>query len=127
LGDAHRGETRDGGDGDNGDGSARTAVRGTFGQGRADTAGRGGDAREAAVGRSGRAALSEAARRRRGNAVGTRGRAVPTAALIRCVDAAHGGHAAVALCRAGPVRPAMADKWGPLISDFQIKIYPEEN
>jgi hypothetical protein len=48
--------------------TARTAVRGTFGQGRADTAGRGSSgAREAAVGRaraSGRVALSERRTRR---------------------------------------------------------------
>jgi hypothetical protein len=55
-------EARDGEGDNNGEGSARTAGCGTFGQGRADTAGRGGGAREAAVGRSGRAALSEAAR-----------------------------------------------------------------
>jgi hypothetical protein len=67
-GDAHRGETRDGGDGDSGNGSAQTAVRGTFGQGRADTAGRGGSGtRESAVGRarvSGRVVLSERQTRR---------------------------------------------------------------
>jgi hypothetical protein len=55
-------EARDSEGGDNGEGSARTAARGAFGQGRTDTAGRGGGACEAAVRRSGRAALSEAAR-----------------------------------------------------------------
>jgi hypothetical protein len=55
-------EARDSEGGDNGEGSARTAGHGAFGQGRADMAGRGGGAREAVVGRSGRAALSEAAR-----------------------------------------------------------------
>jgi hypothetical protein len=103
----------DGEGGDNGEGSARTAGRGTFGQRHADTACRGGGAREAEVGRSGRAA-----RRRRGSAVGTRGRAVPTAALSRCADAARGGHTAVVRCRVGPVRHATADKRGPLVSVF---------
>jgi hypothetical protein len=45
-------------------------------------------------------------------------RAVPTTALSRCVGVAHGGHAATARCRTGPVRRATADRWGPLVSDF---------
>jgi hypothetical protein len=118
LGRRSSDEARDGEGGDNGEGSARTAGRGAFGQGRTDTAGWGGGAREAAVGQSGRAALLEAARRRRGSAVGTRGCAVPTAALSRCADAAHGGHAAAGHCRTGPARRATADKRGPLVSDF---------
>jgi hypothetical protein len=65
-----------------------------------------------------RAALSEAARRRRGNAIGTGGRAVPTMALSRCAGATRGGYAAVARCRAGLARCAAADRWGPLVSDF---------
>jgi hypothetical protein len=70
-------EAHDGEGGDNGEGSARTAGRGAFGQGRADTAGQGGGAREAALGRSGRAALSEVARSA-GRSRDAR-RAVPTA------------------------------------------------
>jgi hypothetical protein len=62
LGRRSPAEARDGDGGDNGEGSARTAGLGAFGQGHTDTAGRGGGAREVAVGRSGRAALSEAAR-----------------------------------------------------------------
>jgi hypothetical protein len=107
-------EARDGEGGDNGEGLAQTAGRGAFGQGCADTAGWGGGSREAAVGRSGRAALSEAARQRRGSAVTTRGRAVPIAALSHCADT-------------GPARRTTADKRGPFVSDFRIKIYPEEN
>jgi hypothetical protein len=64
------------------------------------------------------------ARRRRGNAVGTRGHAVPTAALSRCAGAARGGHVAVARCHAGPARRTAAGMWGPLVSDFQIKNIP---
>jgi hypothetical protein len=33
----------------------------------------------------------------------------------------------VAHCRAGPARRATADKRGPLVSYFSIKIYPERN
>jgi hypothetical protein len=51
-------EACDGEGGDNGEGSAQTAGCGAFGQGHADMAGRCGGAREAAVGRSGRAARS---------------------------------------------------------------------
>jgi hypothetical protein len=54
-------------------------------------------------------------------------RAVPTAALSRCASATRGGHAAAPRCRAGPVRHATADKRDSLVSDFQIKIYPEGN
>jgi hypothetical protein len=53
--------------------------------------------------------------------------AVLIAALSRCADATRGGHAVAARCRACPVRRATADKRDPLVSDFQIKIYPEGN
>jgi hypothetical protein len=79
-------------------------------------------ARRGAVGRQ-----AGAARRCRG--VGGAGeascqdarRAVPTAALSR------GGHAATARCHVGPARRAAADRSGPLVSDFRIKIHPEGN
>jgi hypothetical protein len=54
----------------------------------------------------------------RSGAFGTARRAVPTAALNRCVGVARGGHAAAARCHAGPVRRATADKRDPLVSDF---------
>jgi hypothetical protein len=97
-------------------------VRGTFRQGRADTAGRGGGgAREAAVGRSGRGCRSTRGERRE-SAVGTRRH--PDSALSRTVGAVRGGHEGAARFRAGPVRRVTAD---PLVSDFRIKIYPEGN
>jgi hypothetical protein len=40
---------------------------------------------------------------------------------------ARGGHAAAARSCPGPARRATADKRGPLVSDFRIKIYPEGN
>jgi hypothetical protein len=54
-------------------------------------------------------------------------RAVPTAALSRGVGTARGGHAAMARCHVGPARRAAADRSGPLVSDFRIKIHPEGN
>jgi hypothetical protein len=54
-------------------------------------------------------------------------RAVPTAALSRGVGAARGGHAATVRCRVGPARRTASDRWGPLVSDFRIKIHPEGN
>jgi hypothetical protein len=53
LGQRSLDKARDGEGGDNGEGSAQTAGHGAFRQGRADTAGQGSGAREAAVGRSG--------------------------------------------------------------------------
>jgi hypothetical protein len=49
----------------------------------------------------------------------------PTAALSHGVGAARGSHAATARCRTGPARRAASDRWGPLVSDFRIKNYPE--
>jgi hypothetical protein len=51
-------------------------------------------------------------------------RAVPKAALSRCVGVVHGGHTAVARCRSGLARRAAADRWCPLVSDFRIKKLP---
>jgi hypothetical protein len=86
-----------------------------------------GGAREAAVGtrREGEVALS-GGRAARGSCRDAR-RAVPTAALSRCIGAARGGHVAAVRCRAIPAKRATADKRGPLVSDFRIKNYPEGN
>jgi hypothetical protein len=52
-------------------------------------------------------------------------RAVPTAALNCGVGAAHGGHAAMACCRADPARRAKADRWGPLSVISELKFTPK--
>jgi hypothetical protein len=64
-------------------------------------------------------------RRARGD--GRRGSACGAAVGRGAVDVTRGSHAAVARYHAGPARRATADKRGPLVSDFRIKIYPEGN
>jgi hypothetical protein len=56
-----------------------------------------------------------------------RRRAVPTALLTRWSSAARGSHAAMARCQAGPARRAASDRWDPPVSNFRIKITPDEN
>jgi hypothetical protein len=70
---------------------------------------------------SGRDAVTSA-RRGRAGGHGVRGscwaRRCPDSALNHAVGVARGGHAAVARCRVGPARRAMADKRGLLVIDF---------
>jgi hypothetical protein len=76
---------------------------------------------------------SGAAKARRGRAGGRdmrgscRARRCPDSVLNHAVGVACGGHVAAVCCRAGPAWRATADKRGPLVSDFRIKIYPERN
>jgi hypothetical protein len=75
----------------------------------------GGGAREA-VGAVGRA---------RGAGLSGRAARCPDSGLkSRVSGAAHGSHAAMARCHAGPARCATSDRWGLLVSDFRIKIHP---